>query len=69
MSSVEVIVADVDDAVALEAMASRAKVVINCCGPYRHWGEQVVKACIAGGAHHVDVSGEPQVCVCVFVGA
>lgn len=65
MSSVEVIVADVDDAVALEAMASRAKVVINCCGPYRHWGEQVVKACIAGGAHHVDVSGEPQVCVCV----
>lgn len=60
LSSVEVIVADVDDAKALEAMAARAKVVINCCGPYRHWGEQVVKACIASGAHHVDVSGEPQ---------
>ncbi|XP_034235421.1 saccharopine dehydrogenase-like oxidoreductase isoform X2 [Thrips palmi] len=60
LSSIEVIVADVDDAKALEAMAARAKVVINCCGPYRHWGEQVVKACIASGAHHVDVSGEPQ---------
>lgn len=60
LSSVEVIVADVDDAQSLESMASRAKVVINCCGPYRHWGEQVVKACIASGASHVDVSGEPQ---------
>lgn len=61
LSSVEVVVADVDDAKSLEAMAARAKVVINCCGPYRHWGEQVVKACIASGTNHVDVSGEPQV--------
>lgn len=60
LSSVEVFIADVDDAKSLESMASRAKVVMNCCGPYRHWGEQVVKACIAGGASHVDVSGEPQ---------
>lgn len=57
----EVIVADVEDGKSLEAMAARAKVVINCCGPYRHWGEQVVKACIQSGTHHVDVSGEPQV--------
>lgn len=60
LSSIEVIIADVDDAKALEAMAARAKVVINCCGPYRHWGEQVVKACIESGASHVDFSGEPQ---------
>ena len=60
LSSIEVIIAEIDDAKSLETMALRAKVVINCCGPYRHWGEQVVKACIASGAHHVDVSGEPQ---------
>lgn len=41
-------------------MAQRAKVVINCCGPfYPTLGQAVVKACIAAGTHHVDVSGEP----------
>lgn len=42
-------------------MAARAKVVVNCVGPYRFYGEPVVKACVNNGAHHVDVSGEPQV--------
>lgn len=37
-----------------------SKVVINCCGPYRFYGEMVVKACIEAGTHHVDISGEPQ---------
>ncbi|WAR20391.1 LDP1-like protein, partial [Mya arenaria] len=27
---------------------------------YRFYGEDVVKACIENGAHHVDISGEPQ---------
>lgn len=27
---------------------------------YRFYGEKVVKACIEGGANHVDISGEPQ---------
>lgn len=43
-------------------MAAKAKVVVNCAGPYRFYGEPVVKACIANGTHQVDVSGEPQVC-------
>lgn len=33
---------------------------MNTCGPYRFYGEAVVKACITAGTHHVDVSGEPQ---------
>lgn len=32
---------------------------MNCCGPYRFYGEPVIKACINAGTHHVDVSGEP----------
>lgn len=44
-------------------MAEKCKIVVNCCGPYRFYGEPVVKACIAAGTHHVDVSGEPQVCL------
>lgn len=41
-------------------MASSARLIINCCGPFHLYGEQVVKACIESGTSHVDVSGEPQ---------
>jgi short subunit dehydrogenase-like uncharacterized protein len=34
--------------------------VLNCSGPYRFLGEGVVEACIAAGAHYLDISGEPQ---------
>lgn len=33
---------------------------MNCVGPYRLYGEPVVKACIEAGTHQVDVTGEPQ---------
>lgn len=54
------IIADVSDMQSLQDMAKVAKVVLNCVGPYRFFGEQVVQACIIEGAHHVDLSGEPQ---------
>ncbi|XP_059612217.1 saccharopine dehydrogenase-like oxidoreductase isoform X2 [Phlebotomus argentipes] len=60
LSEIPIIIADVGDEESLKKMAEQAKVVVNCCGPYRHFGEAVVKACIAAGTHHVDVSGEPQ---------
>jgi len=34
-------------------------VVINVVGPYRLYGEAVVKAAVENGASHVDISGEP----------
>lgn len=61
ITNVPVIIADVTDEKSLNEMASKTKVIVNCCGPYRFYGEPVVKACIANGTHHVDVSGEPQV--------
>jgi len=59
LSGLPIIIADVNDEKSLQKMAERAKVIVNCCGPYRHYGEPVVKACINAGTHHVDVSGEP----------
>ena len=41
-------------------MAKQARIVLNCSGPYRFYGEPVVKACIAEQTHYVDVSGQPQ---------
>ncbi|XP_052768955.1 saccharopine dehydrogenase-like oxidoreductase [Mya arenaria] len=55
-----IIIADVKNVSSLEEMCKKAKVVLNCVGPYRFYGEDVVKACIENGAHHVDISGEPQ---------
>ena len=45
-----VVVADTDDAASLKAMASSSRVVMNCTGPYRFYGEPVVAACVAAGA-------------------
>lgn len=55
-----IIIADINDEKSLVEMAKRCRVVVNLCGPYRFYGEPVVKACIEAGTHHVDVSGEPQ---------
>ena len=55
-----VIICDVKDELSLLGMAGKGKVVLNCVGPYRFSGEAVVKACLAKGTHHIDVSGEPQ---------
>ncbi|XP_043253583.1 saccharopine dehydrogenase-like oxidoreductase [Colletes gigas] len=57
---VRIIVADLKDEESLKKMTEQAKVLVNCCGPYRFYGEPVIKACIATCTHQVDVSGEPQ---------
>ncbi|XP_067625542.1 saccharopine dehydrogenase-like oxidoreductase [Eurosta solidaginis] len=60
LMSTPVIIADIENEGSLIAMASKCRVLVNCCGPYRFFGEQVVRACLEAGTHHVDVSGEPQ---------
>ncbi|KAK3538138.1 hypothetical protein QTP70_031927 [Hemibagrus guttatus] len=59
-SEVEIIVADVSEPDSLAAMCKLGLVILNCVGPYRFYGEPVVKACVENGAHCVDISGEPQ---------
>ena len=54
----ETIVADVNDPASLAAMASRTRVVLNLCGPYTLHGQPVIEACVAGGAHYMDLTGE-----------
>ena len=54
----ETIVADVGDPASLAAMASRTRVVLDLVGPYTLYGEPVIEACVANGAHYVDLTGE-----------
>lgn len=58
VSAPETIAADVGDPASLAAMASRAKVVLDLVGPYTLYGEPVIDACVANGAHYVDLTGE-----------
>jgi len=60
LSKIPIIIADTSDQASLESMARSARVVLNCVGPYRFFGQQVVSACVKEGAHHLDISGEPQ---------
>ncbi|XP_054162855.1 saccharopine dehydrogenase-like oxidoreductase [Oppia nitens] len=60
-TSIPIIEVDINNKQSLLDMCRKCRLVINCCGPYRLLGEQVVNACItAGNCHHIDVSGEPQ---------
>jgi short subunit dehydrogenase-like uncharacterized protein len=53
-------VADLNDAKSIKDMCDKAKVFINCVGPYRFHGEKVVKQCIESRTHQVDLCGEPE---------
>ncbi|KAG8444374.1 hypothetical protein GDO86_009531 [Hymenochirus boettgeri] len=59
-TDVGIIICDVSDPPSLAEMCKKASVVLDCVGPYRFYGEPVVKACIENETHCVDISGEPQ---------
>jgi short subunit dehydrogenase-like uncharacterized protein len=58
VSAPETIAADVADPASLQAMAARTSVVLDLVGPYTLYGEPVMEACIAAGAHYADLTGE-----------
>ncbi|XP_069625344.1 saccharopine dehydrogenase-like oxidoreductase [Ranitomeya imitator] len=60
LKSIDILISDVSDEESLAEMCKKTSVVLDCVGPYRFYGEAVVKACIENGAHFVDISGEPQ---------
>ena len=57
-STLELVVADVDDAASMRAMAKRTRVICTTVGPYGRLGDAVVEACIAEGTDCCDLTGE-----------
>ena len=53
-----VVVADAQDAEALEALASSCTVVLSTAGPFALYGSELVAACVKHGTHYVDITGE-----------
>jgi len=55
----EIIVADTSDRPSIDAMVSKARVVVTTAGPYAEYGgDAVVEACAKQGRHYADLSGE-----------
>ena len=55
---ISIIVADASNEVSMLEMAKSSRVVVSCAGPFGRYGEATVKACISGGAHYLDITGE-----------
>jgi short subunit dehydrogenase-like uncharacterized protein len=58
LGGAETVVASVGDRTSLDVLARRARVLINCVGPFVDLGEPVLRAAIAAGAHYLDTTGE-----------
>lgn len=55
---VDTIICDSENPDSLLSMTKQSKIVIACAGPYNRYGEPVINACIKGGAHYCDITGE-----------
>ena len=58
LGGIETAVAALDDAGALERVAARARVVLDCAGPFARWGRAVQNAALAARSHFLDITGE-----------
>lgn len=56
------IVADASEPSTLEAMATRAQVVLTMVGPYTRYGLPLVAACAKAGTDYADLTGELMFC-------
>src|SRR5215468_2178932 len=53
------IVADAGDPASLKAMVEQTKSIITTVGPYMHYGNELLAACVAAGVDYFDLCGEP----------
>ena len=53
-----VLTGDSFDTESLDAMASKAEVVLTTVGPYAKYGDQLVAACVRHGTDYCDLTGE-----------
>ncbi|XP_060191320.1 probable mitochondrial saccharopine dehydrogenase-like oxidoreductase At5g39410 [Lycium barbarum] len=59
-AQIPILNADTSNPSSLRYLASQAKIILNCVGPFRLYGEPVVKACVDSGCDYLDISGEPE---------
>ncbi|XP_019157084.1 PREDICTED: probable mitochondrial saccharopine dehydrogenase-like oxidoreductase At5g39410 [Ipomoea nil] len=55
---IPILTADTTDPSSLRRVASQAKIILNCVGPFHLYGEPVVAACVDAGCDYLDITGE-----------
>ena len=53
-----IVVADSQDAAALDAMTSQTRVLLSTVGPFYAYGQEVVASCVRNGTDYCDLTGE-----------
>lgn len=57
---IPIFLADVSDPSSLLTLFRRTRLVLNCVGPFRLYGDPVVAACVEAGTDYLDICGEPE---------
>ncbi|CAI9758681.1 unnamed protein product [Fraxinus pennsylvanica] len=57
---IPLLIADTTDTNSLTRLAGHTKLILNCVGPFRLYGEPVVAACVESGCDYLDICGEPE---------
>ncbi len=54
------LIANANDYRVLVETFSEVRIVLNCTGPFRFLGKDIVAACVAARSNYLDICGEPQ---------
>ncbi|CAA0820269.1 Probable mitochondrial saccharopine dehydrogenase-like oxidoreductase [Striga hermonthica] len=57
---IPLLTADTSDRSSLARIAAQARILLNCVGPFRLYGEPVVASCVESGCDYLDICGEPE---------
>ncbi|KAF3444821.1 hypothetical protein FNV43_RR14514 [Rhamnella rubrinervis] len=57
---IPILTADTTDPPSLHRLCAQTKLILNCVGPFRLYGEPVVAACAETGCDYLDICGEPE---------
>ncbi len=57
-SSVDIIIADLNEKSSLNNMTSKTTVLLSTAGPYAKIGTPIVDACVESNTHYCDLTGE-----------
>ena len=57
-TKIDIVIADASDEQSMLTLAQSTSILVSCAGPYARYGEAAVKACVEGGAHYIDITGE-----------
>ncbi|XP_042010612.1 probable mitochondrial saccharopine dehydrogenase-like oxidoreductase At5g39410 [Salvia splendens] len=57
--NIPLLTADTSDPASLSRLASQSRIILDCVGPFRLYGQPVVAACVDSGCDYLDICGEP----------